>query len=234
MKPKFSICVPIWGAKGNGKDYLEYNLNSIYSQTFKDLEVVISDHSIDDELEKYVELWNSHLNISYHRYELGRGSIAPNINNAMRHAKGEYIKILYQDDFFYDENSLQKIADYISEKDIKWLVTGCAHTTDLENIYNPMSPYYHDNIYMGVNTISAPTVLTIKNDEDTLYLNESLKFLDDVEYYKRCYDKFGLPDVIPDVCIINREGGVRATTMLDVNTKNKELALMLEIYGRNK
>lgn len=234
MKPKFSICVPVWGANGKGKDYLEYNLNSIYSQTFKDLEVVISDHSIDNELADYVDQWKTHLNVSYHKWEIGRGSIAPNINNAIRNSKGEYIKILYQDDFFYDENSLQKIADYVEKKDINWLVTGCAHTRDLETIYDVMVPVYNHNIHLGINTISAPTVLTIRNDDKKLFLNENLKYLDDVEYYKRCYIKFGPPDILPDVCVINREGGVRATSLLSDETRKKEVALMETTYGYYK
>ena len=27
LKPFFSVCIPVWGIKGNGVDYLEYSLN---------------------------------------------------------------------------------------------------------------------------------------------------------------------------------------------------------------
>ena len=233
VKTKITVCIPVWSAHGKGVDYLEHNLNSIYSQTYKNYEVVISDHSIEDDIKKYVDLWKEIIPISYHKCEVGRGSIAPNINNAMRHANGEYIKILYQDDFFYDEESLFSIVEYIeNKKDVRWLVTGCAHTRDLETMYDPMIPKYNQNIHLGINTISAPTVLTIKNDENKLYLNESLRFLDDVEYYKRHYDKFGLPDVLDKICVINREGGVRATSLLNQEVKEKEIKLMLETYGQ--
>jgi glycosyltransferase involved in cell wall biosynthesis len=230
-QPFFSICIPVWGANGKGVEYLEHNLNSIYSQTFKDFEVIVSDHSIDDVLKDYVDNWTDLLKISYFKCEVGRGLITPNINNAIRNSKGKYIKILYQDDFFYDESSLQKISSYLQKKDARWLVTGCAHSSDMETMYDPMIPKYNDNIHLGINTISCPSVLTIKNDEDTLLFNETLKFLDDVEYYKRNYDKFNLPDILPDICIINREGGVRATSMLNKEIKEKELKLMIEKYG---
>lgn len=230
----FSICIPIWGANGKGIEYLDYNLNSINNQNFKDFEVVISDHSVDKSLEDYINNWNSILNINYIKCEIGRGSIAPNINNAIKNSIGQYIKILYQDDFLYDEYSLENIANYIKEKDINWLVTGCAHTIDMETMYDCMIPRYNDNIHLGINTISCPSVLTIKNDENKLYLDESLKFLDDVEYYKRYYNKFGLPDILPSICTINREGGVRATSMLNQKTKQKEIDIMIKKYGNFK
>jgi len=230
-KPFFSICIPIWGANGKGIDYLEYNLNSINNQNFKDFEVVISDHSIDNILEEYIKNWKPILDILYVRFDKGRGSIAPNINNALSKSNGSYLKILYQDDFFYDENSLKTIYNYIQKKDINWLVTGCAHTSDMETLYDVMVPKYNQNIHLGYNTISCPSVLTLKKDENLLFFDESLKYLDDVEYYKRCYDKYGPPDIINSVNVINREGGVRATSMLNEQIKLKEIKLMSEKYG---
>jgi hypothetical protein len=229
--PLISVCIPIWGIQGKGIDYLEYSFNILAQQTFKDFEVVLSDHSEDNYLEIYVDNWKEYLNIVYVKCNEGRGIISPNLNNAIRHCNGEYIKILFQDDFLYDENSLQIVADYLSKKEIKWLLTGCTHTTDMITIYKSMIPFYHDRIYEGINTISCPSVLTIKNDNDKLSFNEELKWIMDVEYYKRCYDKFGEPDIIPSVCIVNREGNiVRASNLIDDETKNSEVKLMIEKY----
>jgi glycosyltransferase involved in cell wall biosynthesis len=232
--PFISICIPIWGAKGEGIDYLETNLESILNQSFTDFEVVISDHSIDDDLELYVNQWKSKLNIKYFRFSEGRGLISPNINNAIRNATGKYIKILYQDDFFFNENSLKIIVDYLLDEDnidAKWIVTGCAATYNVTDFHKEVMPMYHPNIHLGQNTIGCPSVLTIKNDPDKLYLDETLKFLDDVEYYKRLYDKYGDPYILPSICVGIREGGVSATSLLNDEIKQKEIKLVFDKYG---
>ena len=229
-KPFLSICIPTWGISGSGVDYLNYSLNILAQQTFTNFEVVISDHSEDDFIESHVNLWKNILNITYTKYDKGRGTISPNLNNALRHCNGQYIKILFQDDFLYNEQSLEIIVNYIKQKDINWLVTGCAHTKDMETIFDVMVPYYQDRIHEGINTISCPTVLTIKNTDDKLYFNEDLKWLMDVEYYKRLYIKYGAPDIIPDVCVINREAQIRATNMISEDEKASEVKRLKQVF----
>jgi glycosyltransferase involved in cell wall biosynthesis len=231
-QPFFSICVPIWGAKGEGIDYLNSNLTSIQNQIFTDFEIIISDHSIDDSLQKVVELWKPILNIKYIKCDKGRGLISPNINNAIRHAGGKYIKILYQDDIFYDESSLNNIAEYlIGNPETEWLVTGCVGTYDLVNVTVTVNPQYHQNIHLGANSIGCPSVLTLKNSDEKIYLDENLRFLDDVEFYKRLYDKFGLPNILPTICSTIRMGGVSATSLLNDEIRKKETDLILSKYG---
>lgn len=229
--PFLSIAIPVWGIHGKGIDYLETNLSWLANQSFTDFEVIISDHSVDDFIKNYIELWSNILNIKYFKHEIGRGSISHNLNNALKHCSGDYIKILFQDDFLYNELSLETIVSYIKNKDVNWLVTGCAHTKDMETIFNPMIPVYHNKIYEGINTISSPSVLTIKNSTDMLYFNESLKWLMDVEYYKRCYDKYGLPDIVNNICVINRESDIRATTLISDEIKNSEVELLKNTFS---
>jgi glycosyltransferase involved in cell wall biosynthesis len=109
LTPFFSVCIPVWGIKGNGVDYLEYSLNILAHQQFKDFEVVISDHSTDEYLKECCDEWSNLLNINYIKCETGRGKISPNLNNAIRNCKGKYIKILFQDDLrllFFSISSL--------------------------------------------------------------------------------------------------------------------------------
>jgi len=232
-QPFFSICIPVWEAKGKGVDYLEYNLTSIKNQVCTDFEVVISDHSVDNVIEEYVKRWRDLLTITYVKCEAGRGRIAPNVNTAIQNAKGKYIKFLYQDDFFFNESSLQTIKDYLTEtKDVSWAVTGCTHTADMETIYDTMTPRYNSNIHLGYNTISSPSVLVILNRKDNLLFDESLKFLDDVEYYKRNYIKYGPPHIINTTCVVNREGGVRATSMLTNEIRQQEVEKIKTKYSQ--
>ena len=231
VRPFLTVAIPCWGIEGKGCDYLEYSFNILAQQTFTDFEVLISDHSTDDSIKDLCDRWSNYLHITYIKNERGRGKIAPNINNAIQKSSGLYIKTLFQDDFLYDEHSLQKVVDYLRSNDVKWLVTGCAHTRDMENLFDAMIPRYNERIHEGVNTISCPSVLTIKN-EDPLLFDESLNWLVDVDYYKRCYTAFGLPHIVEDICIVNRDGDVRVTNATTEETKYKETLALHNKYKR--
>jgi glycosyltransferase involved in cell wall biosynthesis len=233
LKPLFSIAIPTWEINGKGAEYLEHSFNILAQQTFQDFEIVISDHSLNDDIKDVCYKWfNSNLGLSivYVRNDIGRGKIAPNINNAIKHCNGGYIKILFQDDFLYNVDSLEMIFNSITiNLNQKWFITGCAHTKDCIDLYDPMAPYYHDRIYAGINTISCPSVLTIKN-EDLLLFNETLNWLVDVEYYKRLYDKHGYPTVIESICTVNRDSDVRTTTMITEQQKIEETQRVISWY----
>lgn len=46
--PFFSISIPTYGYNGKGSEFLNFSLYKLSSQTFKNFEVVISDHSTDN------------------------------------------------------------------------------------------------------------------------------------------------------------------------------------------
>ena len=229
-RPFFSIAIPTWEINGLGAEYLDYSFNILANQTFKDFEVVVSDHSLDDSIVRVVQKWSQFLDISYIRNEEGRGKIAPNLNVAMSQCSGEYIKILFQDDFLYGDSALMDIKDEIvnSSNEVRWLVTGCVHTRDGENLFDQMIPRYNDMIHTGYNTISCPSVLTVKNDEETLAFDEQLNWVVDCDYYKRCYDKFGLPTIVANVCTVNRDAEVRTTNMISERQKQEEVMKMIQ------
>ena len=231
VKPFFSVAIPAWGIKGKGVEYLEHSFNIIAQQTFRDFEVVVSDHSEDDDIKDLCKSWNSMMDIRYVKNDIGRGKIAPNMNSAIRNCSGTFIKMLFQDDFLYDVDSLQIIADSIAEnQDKNWFITACVHTDDCVTMYDRMTPYYHDHIYAGINTISCPTVLTVRNDSKLPIFDESLNWLVDVEYYKRLYDMYGDPIVIDIVCAVNRNAEVRTTNMMTEKQKQEEISRVIRRY----
>ena len=65
--PLVSICIPTYEMNGIGSSFLQKGLNSILRQTYKNIEVVISDHSQDDEIKNIVLSYDNKLNIKYIR-----------------------------------------------------------------------------------------------------------------------------------------------------------------------
>lgn len=232
MSKFFSIAIPTWEINGKGVEYLEYSLNIIAQQSFTDFEVVISDHSQNDDIKNLCEQWKQVIDIKYYKNDIGRGVIGPNLNNAILKSTGKYIKILFQDDFLFGIESMMTLYQYLKDReDVNWLVTSCAHTDDGETLYDQMYPVYNDKIYSGYNTISCPTVLTIKNENPVL-VDESYNWLVDCVYYKTLYNKFGLPHVINDLCVINRNGEGRTTNTLSEQRKQKEVERSIEFFEK--
>jgi hypothetical protein len=230
-KPFFSIAIPSYGYDGKGVEFLNDSFEIMSNQTFKDFEVVISDHSIDDTIKNVCNDWKDKLNIKYFRNEHGRGMISPNINVAMRHCNGKWIKILFQDDFLFNEESLQIQANALQEnEEIKWLMTTFYHSNDGKTFYRLFQPIWNDLIWTGNNTMGCPSGMTIKN-KDLIFFDESINWLMDVEYYKRMFDKNGYPTILNEITYVNRTWGARLSDTISEELKNEEYQKLLKIYA---
>ena len=105
-KVLISICIPAY----KRVDQLRRLLQSISIQSFKDFEVVISDDSPDNSVQNLVNEF-SHLKINYIRNNIALGTPA-NWNYAISRAKGEWIKIMHDDDWFSAAGSLTVFAEH--------------------------------------------------------------------------------------------------------------------------
>ena len=214
-----SVCIPTYEMRGLGHIYLKESLDILCKQTFKDFDVVVCDNSKNNEIKSLCEKYAQKLDLHYFANPMGTG-LSSNLNCIIKnkYAKGNFIKILAQDDYLYGENSLEILAKNINQSTDHWIVSGCIHTTDNKNFFKPMHPRYNKMIHLGNNTIGGLDVLTIKNESPLLF-DETLLWLLDCEYYKRCYDKYGPPKIIKDVLAAVRLG--------DHNITNTEATLRI-------
>ena len=228
-----SICIPTYEMKGYGNLFLRKSFDILADQTFKDFNVIISDHSKDSLIKDLCNEYKDRLDIKYVKNTVKRGSSSANINNAIKNADGKLIKILFQDDFLYNEKSLEEIASNFDLEKDKWLITACIHSNDGLNFFRPFYPKYNRYIHLGKNTISSPSVLTIKNENHLLF-DENLIWLMDVDYYKRCYNKFGHPKILNEVNIVNRVGSHQVSnSIVNISIKIKEIFYILKKYACN-
>ena len=160
---KVSIAVPVFDYYGFGFEMLDDMFRSFSQLTLKVVEVVVSDHSIDTEIEEYCDENEYDLNIKYIRNVEARGNPAVNTNNAIDHSTGEIIKIFQQDDFLYDTEALQKMYDIMNDSPAHWYACGAIHTRDDgHSFFNPMLPLLHEKMITdpGFNYIGGLSVLT--------------------------------------------------------------------------
>ena len=90
--PLVSICIPTY----NGKQYVDKCINSAINQSYNNKEIIISDdQSIDDT----IKIAKCLLDKTTIKYKIiinnSTGYVADNWNNAIKHASGQYIKMLF-------------------------------------------------------------------------------------------------------------------------------------------
>lgn len=227
---KISICIPTYEMHGQGVNFLKKNFEVLSNQTYKNFEVIVSDNSKDKLIENLCNEFKEKLEIVYLKNNFKIGNSSANINNAIKNARGDLIKIIFQDDFLYSDKSLEEIAENFDLKNDKWLITACEHTSDGINFIKPFYPKYNNFIQFGYNTISSPSVLTILNNKPLLF-DEELMWLMDCDYYKRCYDSFGKPKILNKINVVNRIGAHQVTsTMVNRGLKNKEFFYIFRKY----
>jgi len=202
--PKVSICIPAYEMHGKGALFLAESLDRIKTQTYQNYEVVISDNSVTDMIFNVYQTFKDLINIKYIKHN-GRKTMSPNTNNAIRYSDGDLIKILFLDDFFFDDNSLSLLLRAYFETKRPWIISACTHSVDGQHFFNSMTPYYTDKIFLGNNTISSPSVVMFERQVEVLF-DEELTWLMDCDFYKRMYKCFGLPGICEEVTVVNRVG----------------------------
>jgi glycosyltransferase involved in cell wall biosynthesis len=222
---KISIAIPTWESYNNGEQFLDDLLRTIEIQTFKDFEVVISEHSKDDYLLPKIKEFEDKFDIKYYRNENNRGNGSANMNNAISKCSGEIVKIMFQDDFFYDDEALEKIYCTLSDSDRMWLLNGTNHTKDDGNsFYWDLYPKFNDNLLKGVNTISSPSVVSFKRQSEVVF-DETLVYFMDIDYYYGMREKYGDPVFYNDILVTNR---FPHENSISSNIKNKEEMILTE------
>ena len=109
---RVAICIPAY----EKKELLERALKSIDKQSYKDYFVVITDDSETDDVENFINSYisenkNYELIYIHNERQLGAsGNTNKSIDIAVKN-DAKLIKILHEDDWFTDENALQKFVD---------------------------------------------------------------------------------------------------------------------------
>ena len=212
-----SVALPIHNMD-RASFFLQRCLDSILDQSYEDFNVVITDNSDDDKLEKIIRTYG--MKIVYYRNP--RKGMAENTNEAIKRSTGQLIKILYMDDYFGHKDALKDIVEAFRGH---WLVT----STD-----NNHNPYFTEDIHLGNNRLGSPSALTIRN-ENPLLFDENMTWMLDCDYYKRMYDLYGEPTILKiygrkaNVCI--GVGEHQMTNILSDGEKQVEHQYMRNKYA---
>ncbi len=205
MRPvEISVCIPAY----KNAPLLKRLLESIQQQSFRDYEIIITDDSPDDSVENLVRSFYFSQPLKYFRNTPSLGT-PENWNEAIRHASGNWIKVMHNDDWFRNENALQLFYDHTER------LPGCSfffaafqNVIEETGVSEIVTCNVFDRFFLGLSPLHLfkrvyvvnPSCTLVKRDADIFY-DRNFKFVVDFDYYIRFFHKLKTYAYIKDVLI---------------------------------
>lgn len=219
--PRVSIIIPCYEMYGAGPQFLTSAIKSIISQDYKNIEIIVTDHSINSCIKDTCDSFRS-IDIKHIKNDRNRGSSSANINLGILNSSGDIIKILMQDDFLFTNCAISNIVRaFIMDQEKYWLASGCAFGPP-RNKTGEMIPTITDDILLGNNKIGSPSVLSIKKSQKFELFNDDLIWMMDCEYYHRLLCRYGVPILLKSIDVFISQHSLQITNKISINRKNDE------------
>lgn len=161
---KVSVCIPTY----NNPECVRRLLDSLQVQTFQDFEILLSDDSTDDRIAELVKAYPG-LPIQYRHNAKPLGHIF-NWNAVLDMAGGQYIKIMFSDDWFTDSDGLEKFVALLEENPQASLAfsgslqvsekSSCRRCAS-DRFFKEMEENWH--WLFGQNEFGAPSAVMVRN-----------------------------------------------------------------------
>lgn len=171
-------------------------MDSIAEQEFTDFEVVVTDDSPGGEVGEICKDYAAKFDLQYHRNERSLGT-PENWNASMRLAKGNWIKLMHDDDWFAGPGSLGEFKKAIdANPDVHFIFSAYENIFLDENRTKPvhakttgLKQLVIDPVTLfSSNVIGPPSVVIHHNDKRTFY-DPKVKWVVDIDFYIRFLDK---------------------------------------------
>ena len=182
--PTISICIPAY----KRTLHLERLLESISAQNYKDFEVIVTDDTPGYEVRDLCERYKHKLPLSYFKNPVQLGT-PENWNESIRHAKGEWIKLMHDDDWFASPEGLGSFAE-AANKDHPFIFSGYYAVSETSGRkLHKLSEFRNTiikepGVLFAKNVIGPPSVTLIHKDIPEKY-DKRLKWRVDIEFYMR-------------------------------------------------
>jgi glycosyltransferase involved in cell wall biosynthesis len=191
LPPKISICIPAY----NQAAFVERLLISILSQDYRNVEVIISDDSSNEDVKRIAEKYDDQLTLNYYHHKPALKTPA-NWNFPLDKASGDYYMLVHQDDWFHTTKALSTYINAFQQNPGVGFVfaRNTAVTEDgYEIILQGIPSLLHTlerkyNHLLLFNVIGPPSNTMLRRDIDIRY-DEEFIWLVDVDYYVRMLKK---------------------------------------------
>ena len=206
----YSILITSYECYGKGAELLKENLLAVFSQTYRPIQCIVSDHSKDGAIENMIKTLDPKgVEFIYVRYSEHYGNPCHNWNNALKYATGDYLHYLAMDDKLAYTGAVQDVVAYMKSTNAKWVAV--SHITS--NDGRQFTPRWNNNILQD-NTISGPSAVVIHKSLKHITLDPQFIWLLDVDWYYRLFKEVGEPVIFNCVIFINRIHSLQLTNTI--------------------
>ena len=195
MSPTVSIVIPAFAASESALSRLMRLFESIASQSFNDVEVVVSDHSLDDRVETYLQ--NFPLRIKYIRNHHDFGNSSANTNLALSMVEGEFIQVMHCDDWYSSRDAIALLVQELNRLPrVHWGVFAFDHwDEESDQIYSPLFPSME-------RTLGNPsTTFFRRNCIQKVTFDCCLININDHDFHQSLLFSFGPPIIVRELCV---------------------------------
>jgi hypothetical protein len=222
------VIIPVFVNNIEGETQLYRALGSISRQSRRPSEVILTldNPEPDDSLFTRLRGDFSELNISVVKNLKLRG-ISSNSNNGMRLVQSNYIHILHQDDWLIDTNVYQEIADYLHTH------TDCFFLLPWKRLESFSKPTFDLTALLGNNRFGGPSGIIFPSDS-SIFFDERLSMLCDVDFVFQLHKKFGRPKVFEKVVLEYGVSTGQAQNLIGQDEFSRELHTIFAKHKPNK
>jgi hypothetical protein len=186
-----SVLIPVHDPNQEYEDYISDALISISNQKLKpDQILLVANHEIS-----YLESLRSRFRGTIEiEFKLSQAdSAAENINFGVRESRGQYVKLLFQDDKLIGDDCLAESLNPLLNNEFKWSVVGSVSVNRTSGeIVSSIFPKFTKKIILGTNLIGAPSVVCF-NKDFYIPMDSQLKYMFDCDWYLKMAHNFGKP-----------------------------------------
>ena len=190
-----SIVVPTYVSSNSRLEMFKKLITSAISQSFRDFEIVVTDHTEDDRVKRL--LADLPLRIKYVRNTRDFGNSSANMNLGMFLAEGELIHIMHCDDWYCSNEALALLVEEMDRlPSVHWGAFAFDHwDEETERVFNPISP-------SPDRTLGCPsTTFFRRHCIQTVNFDESLIYINDHDFHQSLLLSFGPPIIIRQTCV---------------------------------
>jgi GT2 family glycosyltransferase len=224
-----SILITSYECGGKGVNILKLHLDAVFSQTYRPLQCVVSDHSRDNVIENMVRTLDTRgVHFIYVRYSENYGNPCHNWNNALKYATGDTLQYSAMDERPAHPKSVEDAVNYMNKTGAKWIA--CGHVDEPGG--QRFIPRWNPHLLSGINTISGPAAIMFRKELRHIQLDPTFSWLLDLDWYYRMFLAAGPPVIFENVTYINFVGDHQLTnTVNNQARRNHEALLIRRKYG---
>lgn len=219
---KFVVIIPSYNndhGEYKGKTFLQNCIESVLNQTYKNFKIIVVDDMSTDTsvetIENYIHNDNRITLIQNTRKKYNGGSRNVGIEYAQRFKEFDYFAMLDSDDFFVDENVLQKINDNLWDCELMLLGLKMIFPDGTEQIKINEYDDYEDFFLSDNKTWCTAWCRVIRKDK-IVYFPESTLMEDRTWAYEQA-DNVSLENVrnLKEVCYVwNRLNTINSVSLI--------------------